>query len=148
MYDDDNKYRVHCNKDLGEMSTNKPANLCQFSWNNAHIVTDYLLRRKGTSGVMLSHRVLNSYWIAILYHSVVSRKFLVEEIYSSYNWTCLYLHSKLTGVNVSHCSNTIVYHEENRTQLLQQSTQIKVLKVLNAHVVHVTRNVTFSKTRR
>lgn len=103
---------------------------------------------RALSGVMLSHRVLNSYWIAILYHSVVSRKFLVEEIYSSYNWTCLHLHSKLTGLNVSHCSNTIVYHEENRTQLLQQSTQIKVLKVLNAHVVHVTRDVTFSKTRR
>lgn len=99
---------------------------------------------RALSGVMLSHRVLNSYWIAILYHSVVSRKFLVEEIYSS----CLHLHSKLTGLNVSHCSNTIVYHEENRTQLLQQSTQIKVLKVLNAHVVHVTRNVTFSKTHR
>lgn len=61
MYDDDNKYRVHSNKDLGEMSTNKPVNLCQFSRNNTHIVTDYLLRRKGTSGVMLSHRVLNSY---------------------------------------------------------------------------------------
>lgn len=96
----------------------------------------------------LSHRVLNSYWIAVFYHSVVSRKFLVEEIYSSYNWTCLHLHSKLTGLNVCHCSNTIVYHEENRTRLLQQSTQIKVLKVLNAHVVHVTRHVTFSKTRR
>lgn len=102
----------------------------------------------GRALLVWCYRVLNSYWIAVFYHSVVSRKFLVEEIYSSYNWTCLHLHSKLTGLNVCHCSNTIVYHEENRTRLLQQSTQIKVLKVLNAHVVHVTRHVTFSKTRR